>query len=171
MELNNIEKANLLFLEADSLIKDYEIEQAIICLNKALELNPNLGNAHNHLGWLYETKFKDYENAEKHYNKALELSPNYTATYLNKAILLSTLNRFDELEPFIFHALTIPGTNKAKLNNELGIMHELKQDYKQAIFYFKESCKYTLDNDDFHRYERSIERCKKKMNLAEDSEE
>ena len=46
------------FLKADRLISENKISEAAHLLEEILHEAPDLGKAHNHLGWLYETKFK-----------------------------------------------------------------------------------------------------------------
>jgi len=66
-------KSEDLFQLADRDIKDGYIERGHESLINILKDNPSFGKAHNHLGWMYETKFQDYVKAEEHYKKALEL--------------------------------------------------------------------------------------------------
>lgn len=50
-------------------------DQAIQALNSAIERNPNDANLYNVLGRVYETGLKDYANAEKNFQIALEKDP------------------------------------------------------------------------------------------------
>ncbi len=60
--------------------------------------DPSFSKAHNHLGWIYETKLRDYENAELHYRQALTF---YTLIIVRFIIItqlvLSTQKRWDEV--------------------------------------------------------------------------
>lgn len=52
---------------------------------KALEVCPDVANLHWSVGWDYESMLKDYETAQKHYRKAIELShslPNARCDYI-----------------------------------------------------------------------------------------
>ncbi|GAB4251759.1 MAG: hypothetical protein Kow0079_05990 [Vicingaceae bacterium] len=158
-------KCEDLFQLADKDIKDGYIEQAHKTLEDILKMDPTFGKAHNHLGWLYETKYQDYPKAEEHYKKALELTPNYFSVYYNYAILLSTLNRYDDLNKLLDKALQVPGINKATIYNEYGIMFEQLEEYDLAIKNYQNAAKLTLDNAALDRYMNSIERCKKKLTL------
>jgi len=73
---DDVELDNL-FFEADNLIKDNLIGDAYNKLMSIIQKNPRYGRAYNHLGWLFETKYKDLNKAEEYYQKALEYSPEY----------------------------------------------------------------------------------------------
>lgn len=114
------------------------------------------------MGWIYETKFKDYNKAEEFYKKCYAYSPEYPAIYTNLSILLSTLGKYDELENFIKKGLEVAGTDKAALYNEYAIMFELKGDYLKAIEQFKNAVRYSLNDANVDTYSKSIQRCKRK---------
>lgn len=154
-----------LFYEADLDIKDGRFETAVHKLESIISENPRFGKAYNHLGWLYETKFKNYNLAERYYKLALENAPNYVAGYTNYAILLSTLNKFDELKVHLDKAREVPGIDKATIFNEYGIMYEQQGQFKVAIDYYRDCAKRTLNKDTMNRALDSIERCKTKMKL------
>ena len=78
------------FAEADQMIKDNKITEAMTSLHEIVQDYPDFGKAYNHIGFVYETKFKDLDKAEEAYQKALKISPEYSATYLNYAVVLST---------------------------------------------------------------------------------
>lgn len=158
----NSDELEKLFFRADNEIKDGLIGEAYDTLLYIIEQDTEFGKAYNHLGWIYETKYKDYAKAEECYKLALKYSPDYTPIYLNYAILLSTLEKFDLLAMHLEKSLDVPGINKAKMWNEYGIMYELKEEYHKAIEAYKKSIKYSLINEDIERYDQSISRCKKK---------
>lgn len=154
-----------LFHLADLDIKDGYYEAAVKKLEDILVENPNFGKAYNHLGWMYETKFRDLGKAEEFYKKALERAPEYPAIYTNYSILLSTLGKFNELELLLNQALTVPGVDKANIYNEFGIMYEQTGNYEKAIEFYKQCGRQTLAKDTLDRALASIERCKTKQTL------
>lgn len=157
----NAELDNL-FFEADNLIKDNLIGDAHAKLLAIIQRNPRYGRAYNHLGWLFETKYKDFNKAEEYYQKALESSPEYIPIYLNYAICLSTMGKFDKLKDFLEVALQVPGVNKSQLNNEYGIMYEIQGDFEKAISYYQKAINQSLNSKDIEIYQESINRCVKK---------
>lgn len=158
---SNAELDNL-FFEADNLIKDNLIGDAHNKLLVIVKKNPNYGRAYNHLGWLFETKYKDLNKAEEYYQKALENSPEYIPIYLNYAICLSTMGKYDKLKDFLEKAMQVPGVNKSQLNNEYGIMYEMQGDFEKAISYYQAAINQSLNNKDISIYQESIERCIRK---------
>jgi TolB-like protein/cytochrome c-type biogenesis protein CcmH/NrfG len=70
-------------------------EEAKRALNRALEINPELAEAHSRLGWIYGQEL-DFQAAKKATERALELSPNSNVIRGNAATLASTFGRIDE---------------------------------------------------------------------------
>lgn len=64
--------------------------------NKALELNPNLADAHSALGRIKYSHEWDWAGAEKSFRRAIELNPNSVNAHQFYARLLTTLGRYDE---------------------------------------------------------------------------
>lgn len=163
---NSYYELDRLFFKADQQIKDGQVVEAFDTLTYILEQDVEYGKAYNHLGWLYETKYKNYAKAEECYRLALKYAPDYLAIYINYAILLSTIEKFDELEKLLEKSLQIPGINKAKVWNEYAIMYEVQEKYDKAVEAYRKSIRFSLNNEDITRYEQSIERCRKKQNLV-----
>ena len=153
------------FIEADTLIKENRIEESVNLLIQILSDEPLFGKAHNHLGWIYETKVKDYAKAEEHYKLAIKVSPTYTASYINYIYLLSTLKRYDDLEAHLKVCDTVPGINKATIDNEWGMFYESKGKFNEAITKYKESIFNLYDNNAIDIAKASIDRCNKKSEI------
>ena len=62
--------------------KDY-IEEALVSLHKAVDLNPDFEIAHNNLGVVYLDGIGDAYESLTHFKRAIELNPNYTLAYFN----------------------------------------------------------------------------------------
>lgn len=160
-QYDNLEFEDLLF-EADDLIRDNKIAQAVTLLESIIAQAPDYGKAYNHLGWVYETKLRDYERAETNYRQCLAYTPEYPPVYLNMAIVLSTLGKYKDLENLLKQALTVPGIDKAAIHNEFGILHELCLDYNAAIDSFKKAIQFSLNDNNVQTYMKSIDRCRTK---------
>ena len=63
---------------------------------KALEIDPNLGEAHISIALAFTEHFWDWEAAEAEYIKGLELSPNYATGHQWYAEFLTYMGRYDE---------------------------------------------------------------------------
>lgn len=153
------------FLKADALIGENKLSEAAKLLEDILSDAPDFGKAHNHMGWLFETKFKNLRRAEEHYRLALKFSPDYTAAYYNYAYLLSSLRKFDELEQLLNDCVKVPGINYATIYNEFALMRELQGDLEDAIHYFKLHVKNSFDLKSIEAASDAIRRCERKRQL------
>ncbi|MDX1904279.1 MAG: tetratricopeptide repeat protein [Thermonemataceae bacterium] len=160
-DLHNFDLDNL-FFKADQLIKDNLIGDAHNTLMQIIQRDASYGRAYNHLGWLYETKYKDLKKAEEYYQKALEASPEYTPIYLNYSICLSTMGKYAELEAFLDKAINVAGVNKSQLYNEYAIMYEMQGNFEKAIEFYQKAVNHSLNNSDIGIYQESIDRCSRK---------
>jgi tetratricopeptide (TPR) repeat protein len=153
------------FLQADQLIADNRLSEAAKMLEAILEEVPDFGKAHNHMGWLFETKFKNLQRAEEHYKLALKFSSDYTAAYYNYCYLLSSLRKFDELEALLQRAIAVSGISYATIYNEFGLMREMQGLLDDAIHYFKLHIKNSFDSKTIETAADSIKRCQRKKEL------
>ena len=154
-----------LFFEADALIKEKRITEAISTLEVILVEAPDYGRAYNHLGWIFETQYKDYLKAEEMYRKCLVLDPTYSPIYINFSILLSTLGKYAEQMELLDKALEVPGIDKPQVYNEMAIANEMQGEYDKAIEQYKMAARLSLVDANIDMYLASIERCKKKKQI------
>ncbi|HYG03436.1 MAG TPA: tetratricopeptide repeat protein [Chryseosolibacter sp.] len=155
------------FLNADRLISENKLGEAAKKLEEILEEAPDYGKAHNHLGWLFETKFKNLTRAEEHYRLALKFSPDYSAAYYNYCYLLSSLRKFDELEKLLEHAIRVSGISYATIYNEYGLLREVQGELDDAIHYFKLHIRNSFDSKSIETAAESIRRCERKKQLID----
>ncbi|HEY0429915.1 MAG TPA: hypothetical protein VGC76_19180 [Pyrinomonadaceae bacterium] len=154
-----------MFIEADRLLNEGVLMEAVDKLAQILKRNPRFGKAYNHLGWLYETKYKDMARAEKYYKAAMEYAPNYNASYLNYCYFLSNQGRFEELKTHLDRVSQITGISKDTIYNEYAIMYEMQGDPHTAIDYYQKAAMITLDMARLDKYKESIDRCRKKLEI------
>lgn len=159
---NSSNELDKLFFEADNHLKEGYVAKAYDLLLEIIGDDPEYGKAYNNLGWIYENSYKNYAKAGECYRLALRYAPDFTPVYLNYASLLNKLEKFDELNLHLEKALEVPGINKSKIWHEYGVMYELTQVYDKAIQSYRNSIKYSLNNEDIEEYEKAVERCKKK---------
>jgi serine/threonine protein kinase/Flp pilus assembly protein TadD len=72
------------------------VPKSIALAERALQLDPTLGEAHASLGWCYGAGLWQWERAESEFKRAIELSPNYPTAHQWYSLLLRDLGRFDE---------------------------------------------------------------------------
>lgn len=157
------------FAQADRLLNDGVITEAVEKLTQILRRNPRFGKAYNHLGWVYETKYKNTERAEEYYKAAMQYAPSYNAAYLNYSYFLSNLGRFEELKQHLDHVSKIPGIAKDTIANEYAIMYEMQGNLQEAIDFYQKAAIVTLDMGKLDKYKESIDRCKKKLEILNPS--
>ncbi len=165
MEFYEKLKLDDLFYEADAKIKERNYADAMQTLEAILAEAPDYGKAYNHLAWLYDTKYRNLSKAAEYYQKCLFYEPEYAPVYMNYASVLSSMNRWKELEELLGKALEVPGVDKATVYNEFGIMNELRGNYDEAILKYKEAIRQTLAIANIDTYQTSIKRCQKKKEL------
>lgn len=154
-----------LFLDADKAIDEGNFATGKKILEELIHEEPCYGKAHNHLGWIYKSKYNDYKTAENHFRTAIVFEPEYPHTYLNYAYLLREIERYEDLEEVLKDALTIRGTNKAAVHDEFGSMYELRKDYNAAIKSYKKAIELSLNDKAVEDYMNNIKRCKLKKKI------
>lgn len=163
--MDHLTKLEELLDQANTDIKNGLYENASNKLEEIINIDPNFGKAYNHLGYLYEVKFKDFEKGETLYKLCLEKTPMYPSVYYNYAILLSTLGKWGELKELLDTAINIPGITKSTIYNEYAIMFEQQGKLDDAIEMYRKVGLNTLDKGVLDRAKSSIERCKAKKEL------
>ncbi len=159
-----LEYEDMLF-EADELIRNNKIADAVQLLEGIIAQAPDYGKAYNHLGWVYETKLKELSKAEEMYKQCIAYNPDYPPVYLNLSIVLSSQGKYNDLEKLLTQALEVNGVDKATIHNEFGIMFELQQDFNKAIEHFKQAIRFSLSDVNVETYAKSIDRCRRKREL------
>jgi tetratricopeptide (TPR) repeat protein len=81
--------------EGQTYLNEKDFERAEEVYTKALELNPNIIQAHSALGYIYALQGKFQEALEENL-KVLELAPNDYATHKNLAMIYQQLGRIEE---------------------------------------------------------------------------
>jgi TolB-like protein/DNA-binding winged helix-turn-helix (wHTH) protein/Flp pilus assembly protein TadD len=71
-------------------------QSAMMALNKALELDNTIGEAHDTLGLLSWRYKWDWNAAEREFNQAIALAPSYSCAHEDRAVYLGFMGRRDE---------------------------------------------------------------------------
>ncbi len=154
-----------MILQVDRLFDDGEYAEGRKILEEILEMEPDCGRAHNHIGWLYYYKLDNYRKAEYHYKLALKFSPKYPATWINYGNFLNYLGRFQELQKHVDLAMTVPGVSKAVMLNLLGQANEAEGLHKQALNYYYEAYMKALNKNDYKLFLENFNRAKDKTSF------
>ena len=109
---------------------------------KALEIDDTLGEAHNSLAYVKRYYDWDWVGAEKEFQRAIELSPNYATAHHWFGIHLAQMGRTDEALKEIHRALELDPLSII-INTNVAWIYYFARQYDQAIGQFKK----TLDMD------------------------
>ena len=115
------------------------ITKARAAAQRALELDPNLADAHSAQGAILRLVDFNYGAAEAEYRRALELAPQHPAVTANLALLVATLGRLDEAVTLVQRAIALeplrggPHTNLALYLTALGRYNEAEAALRKAI--------------------------------------
>jgi Tfp pilus assembly protein PilF len=130
--------AENLFHRAVRLIAEDDRAGAEAALRLALDLRPDMAEAHVNLAWLLEREARPRE-AESHYREALRLQPQQMQTYLNLGAMLNRQKRFAEAEAIYREALEMV-PDMPELLSHLGVLlacakreTEAEQCYRRAL--------------------------------------
>lgn len=163
--MNTISYVEELFLEADRAFEEGNLAEGKRMLEDILREEPSFGKAHNHMGWLYKTKYQDYKTADKHFRLALKFDPEYAPTYINYAYMLRDLGRLSELEDLLNKAMQVEGVNRCTVYDEFGSLYELKGDYRKAIRFYKKAIASSLNDKVITDLRAHVKRCRKKQGV------
>lgn len=117
-------------------LEDYD--GALNSLNRALEKNPSLAEAHNNLGGTFK-ELNRFEEALASYDRAISLKPGYAEAYCNRGIVLRKLSRLDEALESYEKAVSLKPDYAEAYNNRGVVLKELDRledalsSYEKAI--------------------------------------
>jgi tetratricopeptide (TPR) repeat protein len=119
------------------MLKRYE--EALVCCDKAIELEPNDAPAWILQGWVLD-KLELYEEALVSYDKAIKFNPNYApvlepndaATWLKRGLVLYELERYEEALVSCDKAIEFNSNDAAAWMLRGAILYELER-YKEAL--------------------------------------
>jgi len=126
---------------------------------------PNHAPTHNSLGWIYKTQFDDYKKAEMHFRAAIKSDPKYPHPYFHYAVLLTDMERYEELKKHLDKCLTVATIEKSWVYYRFAIAEELKMNFDAAISCFEKAILNSLNDDKIKDYHQDIERCRKKIEI------
>ena len=116
---------------ADTLAISVDGNQANIAVQKALELDPNLAEAHALQGFVRMFHDWNWRGAEASFAKSIELNPNYATAHHWYATLLAVEGRNDEAKAEMRRALEINPLSP-NFHADLGQIYYFNREYKEA---------------------------------------
>ena len=106
--------------------------KGLAAARRAVELDPNLAEAHSSLGQGLEWFEWDYAGAEREYKRALELNPDYATAHHRYGTFLGSTGRFDEGIAELKRALQLDPAS-LPINADVGFVYYIARRYDQAI--------------------------------------
>jgi tetratricopeptide (TPR) repeat protein len=125
-------------------LTDKKYKEAVIELEKALNISPDHAAALYYLGRAYFS-MGDTEKAVEQYRKVLKLAPNYAETYIDLGLVTASLNRHEEAIGYYQKAIELDADNIAAYNS-LAFAYTSLGKYNDAIDSFKKSIKIKAQN-------------------------
>lgn len=161
--MQNVEN---LFLEVTRAIDEQNLSEAKNLLEEILAIDPGYGRAHDHLGWIYETKIKDFDQAKMHYELALKFCrKTYPFTYVNYAYLLIDYGHFERAMEIIEEGHTVQGIDRAVLFYQTGKINEHQMNFLKAFQFYKKAEKASVSKDFLQFIQNEQIRLKSKLNF------
>src|SRR5262249_24829316 len=122
----------------DALPPKDAFEKARVAVTTALILNDNLAEAHASLGLIHMYHDWDWAAAEREYQKAMALNPDYPFTHQWRALNLAALGKLDEARAEIKRAQELDPPSLI-INTNVGWIAYLSGQYDQAINQFQKT--------------------------------
>ncbi len=120
-------------------------------IRKALELDPNLGEAHAILGHVFHTYDWNWTESEREFRRALELDPNNLTTHDYLGSLYMALGRFDDSVAQLESAARIDPASSTIQSTYGRVLYRAKR-YPEAEPHLRRAIE--LDNQNFSAYTR-----------------
>ncbi len=115
-----------------------KLKEAEISTRKAIQLNPDFGDAHLNLGLILK-KLGKLQDAELSYRKAIEVNPDFAEAHLNLGLILKKLGKLQDAELSYRKAIKVnPNFTEAHSNlgnilKDLGNLKEAEISTRKAI--------------------------------------
>lgn len=159
---NSFSWCNLGTIYADEL---NELDKAIECLTKSLEIDENYAEAHYNLANAFFSK-QHFEKSLEHYDKALKLKSLDASIWVNKGVALNAMKHHEDALRCLNKALDLEPNNLAGITNKGLILDSLKR-YSEALTYYdkainlRPNCAQTISQkantlNQLKRYEESM---------------
>lgn len=121
-----------LLAEYKGLATNEAYSRARINATRALEIAPDLAEAHNSLAYTQAFFDWDFARGEASFKRALELNPNYATAHHWYSELLNVLHRFDEAWTHLQRARELDPFS-ASIESDVAHYYFIRRDYEKAI--------------------------------------
>jgi protein O-GlcNAc transferase len=115
-------------------LKNYD--RALVCQNKAIELNPKNANAFNNLGILFDEGLRRQDEALVAFDHAIALNPDMADPHFNKGNIYRLQSKFEDAIACYEKAIALNPQFGAAFTN-LAITYSAQKNYPKALEYFQ----------------------------------
>lgn len=126
------------FLEIEGVPPRNQYQTALEILDKALQIDDTIGEAHASMGMLMQNKDWNFAAAENEYRRAIDLTPSYASAYHWYGELLVQMGRFDEAFELYSQASELDPLSSA-IHSDVGLAWYFARDYERAITELRKS--------------------------------
>lgn len=132
---------------------------------RALELDPQLAEAHVSMGSVAFVRYSRWTEAESYYRRAIELNPNIAEPYARLGMLLNAWERFDEAHDVLKRAESLDPTS---VNNAiyLGANYYFSRQWDRAEAHFQRILQFAPGTERAHFFLERIYEIQGKHDLA-----
>ena len=120
-----------------------QFEEAIVWLDKAININPNNHSVFNNLGVCYK-ELKKYNEALNNFQNSIKIKPDYAEAYNNLAIIYKSLENYEEAIKNYNKAIKLK-PDYAESYNNLGIIYLNQEKFDAAKDLFEKAIKIKPD--------------------------
>ncbi len=151
------------YLQAVDELSYGETPKGLRLLNEIINADPTYARAHYQLGRIFFYDIKDYQAAGYHFQTCAELEPSFPDLYEPYLELLVFLNMERRTPDVAAKALDVAGVNAAAVYKQLGLLHEKRKSWKEALQAYRNAFMEVTDKEEKHEIEDNISRVKQKI--------
>jgi adenylate cyclase len=125
--------------------------RAKFCVEKALELDEQIAEAHTARAFIAEYYDWDFALAEREYQRAIELNPNYATAHHWYGEFLSFMGKHDEAIRQIHQAQECDPLSPA-INIDVGVIYHVARQHNQAIEQFRKMAAFDPESVEAYKW-------------------
>lgn len=125
------------YLQAIEELSYGELPKALHYFNALIEADPTYARAYYQLGCFYQYRFKNYRSAGYYYKECILLDADFPDVYAEYLTILITLKMHKLVQQVAETALHVPGVDKARIYELLGLYAEESQNFELAKTHYK----------------------------------
>lgn len=148
----------------------YDLEEAIENISYSLSYDDSSAKAHCLMGKIQSEQMKNWAEAEYHFEQAISNDYTFVETYVGFSDLLIRIRSLKKAEKLLVFASKIKGINRLDIYFKLGIIHEMRSNYKIALSYYKKALMENYFDEDYDEIAKHIERIEQKISPNKEEE-